>query len=260
MASPANPDTAHTASQLRPTLRLILLSVALWAVWAAATLWLLSPETLDKEIGDAAPFDVQSPRELAYESALETETARKAAAAAVSDIYTAPDPEVHRAQERTLQQLARYITMLRGDVMRPERRVRLLLSSQLARTASRPTCWEASAFTAAEWSAVQQEGQRLLEIGLRQQVREQPGRCAPFTRDCWPRRAAAEHSALAVHMAGRLLTPNSHLDQQAIESARQAARDAVASVMVRIRQGETIVRQGAVMPPLAYEARRTGLS
>lgn len=257
MASPANPDTAHTASQLRPTLRLILLSVALWAVWAAATLWLLSPETLDKEIGDAAPFDVQSPRELAYESALETETARKAAAAAVSDIYTAPDPEVHRAQERTLQQLARYITMLRSDTfMRPERRVELLLElPQLALDRQQANLLGGvSAFTAAEWSAVQQEAQRLLEIGLRQQVRE--GNLADARRSLEllaSQSLPAEHSALAVHMAEQLLTPNSHLDQQAIEAARQAARDAVAPVMVRIRQGETIVRQGAVITPLAYE-------
>jgi len=257
MATPATADTQHTPGQLRPTLRLILLSVALWAVWAAATLWLLSPETLDKQVGDAAPFDVQAPREFTYESVYETEIARRAAAAAISDIYTAPDPEVHRAQERTLRQITRYITMLRNDTfIRPERRIEMLLEIpqlELDRQQAN-SLGGVNPLGETEWHAVQQEALRLLEIGLRQPLREANLADARRSLELLTSTGLPEQqSTLAVQLAEQLLRPNSYLDEQATETARQAARDAVSPVMVRIRQGETIIRQGAAITPLAYE-------
>lgn len=256
-SSASGPQTLSTFSRLRPLLRLILLAAALWILWTAATIWLLSPETLDVQIGDVAPFDVQAPRELTYESEVETEAARRAAAAAVADIYTAPDAKIRAAQLERLAQIHRYITVLRNDpYLSDERRIALLmeipdigLTRQQASILGGP-----DRLSDTEWRYVQSESQRLLEIGMRQAVRE--ANLGDARRSLALLAVSTENEqaeALAVQFAQALLVPNSFLDHEATEAARQAARDAVEPVQVHIRQGETIVRQGTVITAPTYE-------
>ena len=242
---------------LRPLLRLILFAVLLWIIWTAASIWLLSPDTIDRVVGETAPFDVQAPRELAYESEVEIEAARKLAAAAVADVYTAPDPKIYAAQQQSLEQIARYITVLRNDqFLREDRRVPLLLEIprlELDREQAN-ALGGVNALDDASWQATQQEASRLLEIGSRQPVREASlGDSRRSLALLASRSLSPEQTMLAVRLASQLLAPNSFLDEQATETARQAARDAIQPVQVRIRQGETIVRQGAPITPLAYE-------
>jgi hypothetical protein len=264
MVSPAaqDPQSPHRLPtrgpvRLRPWLRPILLSVLLWAVWTAASIWLLSPDTIDRAVGETAPFDVQAPREVAYESQVETETARRLAATAVADVYTAPDPKIYAAQQQSLEQITRYITVLRNDqFLRVDRRVQLLLEIRVLELDREQAnaLGGVNALSDAAWQAAKQEAARLLEIGLRQPVRESSlGDSRRSLALLASRSLSPEQSTLAVHLASHLLAPNSFLDALATDAARQAARDAIQPVQVRIRQGETIVRQGAAITPLAYE-------
>jgi len=259
MVSPAAEDT-HTPPSpgtLRPWVRLALLSAVLWAIWSAASIWLLSPETLDETIGETAPFDVQAPRELTYLSEVETEAARDQAAAAVRDIYTAPDPKVLVAQAQSLVQILRYITVLRDDqFLSDDQRVDMLIeipALELERLQAN-SLGGRNRLTDEQWAAVQLEASRLLEIGLRQSVREDTIEDSRRSLELLVDKSLPEEQGeLAGYLAGRLLAANSFLDEAATESARQAAREAVQPIEVHIRQGETIIRQGILITPLAYE-------
>ncbi|MCS6909568.1 MAG: HDIG domain-containing protein [Anaerolineales bacterium] len=208
-------------------------------------------------VGEPAAQEILAPRTVSYRSEILTEEARRAAAAAVPDIYDPPDSRIARNQVLALRNALNFISSVRADTLATplERRADLLAIRDLALDADVADLL--LRFTPEQWTAVQAEALSLLEQIMLNPVRAQQ---VEDLRRSLPVRISVdrteEEARAIIALVSPLITANSVYNAAATEAARQAARESVEPVVKQLIRGQIIVARGRVVTPEDLEALR----
>jgi putative nucleotidyltransferase with HDIG domain len=228
--------------------------------WAGTVLILLLPTFLASQpyrlqVGDIAPEDIRAPRDITYISQSETQAARDAARASISDVYDSPDPRVGRQQVRKARQIKDFIAVVRADSLAGTDLKESYLNVISGLTLTSDESLLLLSTDDATFEQITNEAISLLEEAMSGPVRE--GRVDEVTS-----RLALMVSSdfpeplipLILSITSDLVIPNSSLNMTKTEAARLQAEEAVPDVQHTFQQGEVIVRAGDLVDEQDMEA------
>jgi len=259
-------DTADSVKDVLPSPRRQPVTVRhrlLGGLWAGLLVIALSatlvsdllPAQGGLSAGVVSPTDITAPRQITYQSAIRTARAQDIAAARVEPIYTPPDRAQAFQQGSTAQAIADYIEAVRGDIYSStESKAQMITAMEDVHFS--PTAIEIIlGLTDAQWHSVVGETLRILDSTMRREIRE--GQVAVVRRGISNQIGAdlSEAQADIVEAwVSVLVVPNSFLDAERTEKARQEARAQVIPVEQTYVQGQIIIRRGEVVTPEQVEA------
>lgn len=211
-------------------------------------------------VGDVARADIRAPRRLEYDSQLETEGERNRAAAAVDSIYDLPETRVARQQITRAQEILAFITSVREDAYTtPEQKVELIQAIPDADVRQFLTPERIQLLLAIDddrWASVRDEVVRVLDQAMRTSIRQEDldrTRVRVHTL-VDVRRMNDEEVAIVSNLVRGLLVPNTFVNVEATEAARQAARDAVRPIPRKFEADEIVLRAGDIVTAPDLEA------
>ena len=210
---------------------------------------ILPDPPLDVTVGQLASRDIVAPKAAEFDSAVLTDAARTAARAAVQPQYTFTTENaiaIAAAQQLAFEtRVARIDTTFSADLS-PAGRKSLLQTalpdlSDGARTVL-------VGLDAARWAAVRTESARILDATLRTELRDSEV-AETRTRMSGLMAGGLDEAErmLAAELISPLVVPNSTFSEDLTNAALTKAAADVAPVVVTIRQGEVIVRNGSVL-------------
>lgn len=240
----------------RDGLRLIAVSLALVAAVSLILGIDFLPAQTQLEVGKPAPATIQAPRPGQYVSTVLTDTARQEARDAVGPQYdfTAAQAEaIASSQASAFERRVAPIDAAFAPGVKPGDRATLLEQAvDDLNTGQRATL---VALTPERWTAVRAEGARVLDLLLRNELRDVQ---VPLVRDGLAGRMAADLNVDERQLAAELIQPlvvaNSSFDAGLTEIARQQAAAAVADVERSWQKDEVIVRAGDRVTQEQFEA------
>lgn len=230
------------------------LATSLLAITALALPIAARPSTYQLAIGDVAPQDIQAPYSLSYPSELLTEQARLEAEQRVPSFYLPADPAISRKQIERLRSALTYINVVRSDTHSTSEQ-KLADLANLSEAELEPELTE-SILTLNEvrWEAIQAEAIRVLELIMRETIREDQAAEAIRRIPSLISFSLPEDQAKIVNdLVVPFIIPNSLFDETQTEAAKTRARDTVEPVSRSLISGEIIVRRGQVITPLTWE-------
>jgi cyclic-di-AMP phosphodiesterase PgpH len=240
--------------------RKFLLAVLLLAVCGLAYVFVILPALPglagpQLEVGQVAPQDYIAPRSFSFESEVQTEQQRQAAAAQIQPVFTAPDTAVARQQVNSLREALAFITAIRSDLFAtPEQKVADLAALESIKL-RQETAQKLLVLSDARWQALQQETINVLEQTMRNTIREDRVEDA---RRLVPTRVSLalpeDQAAIVSELAEAFVAPNSFFSPELTDAARQQAQDAIQPVNRSFLAGETIVQRGRVITQSEIEA------
>lgn len=242
------------------TRRKFLLAVLLLAVCGLAYVFVILPVLPglagpQLEVGQVASQDYISPRSYSYESQVQTEQQRQAAAAQIQPVYTAPDTGVARQQVNSLRDALAFITAIRSDLFAtPEQKLADLAALESIKL-RQDTAQKILALSDTRWQALQQETINVLEQTMRNTIRED--RLEDARRQVPTRVSLSlpeDQAAIVSELAAAHVAPNSFFSPELTETARQQAQEAISPVNRTFLAGETIVQRGRVISQSDIEA------
>jgi len=208
------------------------------------------------EVGDLATVDVRAPRALTYVSTIQTEAARDEARRAVPNVYTYSTERGLTVATEQLAQFSRRVGSIDAafqDVLLPEDRLAILETAvDDLSAAGRATLLE---LTPDRWAAVRGEAARVLDLTERVELRD--SEVAIVRQEIAGRMAGDLTEAerlLAAELIRPLIVPNSTFSEEQTAIAREAAAAAVEPVQRSWAANQIIVREGAIVDELAFEA------
>jgi len=214
-----------------------------------------SRRSFDLKAGDIAPQDILATRQITYVSQIETNAARTAAAASISDVYDAPDPRVGRQQVRAAQQIMDFVRDVRADPIAPtELKVGYITAVQNVAIQS-DTANQLLSVSDSQFDQLAQQIVSLVEGAMGGTVLE--GRVQDVTRGLELKISSDLPESLiplTLTLADPLVVPNSFLNATATDQARQQAQDAIQPVKRTFQPGEVIVRAGEPVDETDLEA------
>jgi putative nucleotidyltransferase with HDIG domain len=255
---PRPPRTpAEQERRQRRQLGLVVCVLAL-AIWAILAVRPITRQGL--EVDSPSPVDVRANRSYTFNSERLTEAQRVLAESSADTLVYTRDSNIPIAQRTQLADLLQAITRIRtDDLLTPTaQRVRLtslptstlVISPELAAVIER--------FSDEEWNNVRLRSLNMYDRALNQYnyvldadaVAELRTSLLPY----WSSQLAGDNQQkLILLFVSSFIKPNSVLDAEATRARKQATRDAVAPVVVRIQQGESIVRQGEIVTLEIFE-------
>ncbi|HET7726335.1 MAG TPA: HDIG domain-containing protein [Candidatus Limnocylindrales bacterium] len=208
------------------------------------------------EAGDLATVDVRAPRALTYISTIQTEAAREEARRSVPNVYTYSTERGLTVATEQLAAFSRRVASIDAafeDALLPEDRLAILETAvDDLSEAGRTTLLE---LTPDRWSAVRGEAARVLDLTERVELRDSD---VAIVRQEIEGRMAGDLSeaerSLAAELIRPLIVPNSTLSEEQTAIAREAAAAAVEPVERSWAANQIIVREGAIVDELAFEA------
>jgi putative nucleotidyltransferase with HDIG domain len=216
--------------------------------------------------GDVAQADIPAPSRVSFISDSQTEAARTAAANAVAPVYEpiAPWADIRDRQLVAYDKITRSVrnvllqrdeSTITADEVPPllADAVPTLADDQIALLASLPVD---------NWTQIADAGRQVLEATLSAEVRDDMlAEARQQVRTNITNDLSQPQRELAGDLAAAQVAPNSQLSASKTASARAAARNAVADIVVEVRQGEIVVRAGDPITALDVEKlERLGLT
>jgi putative nucleotidyltransferase with HDIG domain len=211
-------------------------------------------------VGDVARSDIRAPRHLEFKSQIQTQLEQDRAAAAVADRYDPPENRVARQQIARAHDILAYMASVRNDIYAtgdqqivwiqaiPEPDLRLALTPENVR--------RILAVQDSDWAEVRDEVVRVLAQAMRQSIRGEDlvqARARVHTLVDWER-MDDEQVALVSMIVRGLVVPNTFINVEETEAARQKAREAIEPVSRSYEAGEIVLREGDTIAPLDLEA------
>jgi putative nucleotidyltransferase with HDIG domain len=255
-----NAPSAQFADQARRQYgRRVLTSAIALGFWIASTLIVALPLSSEAGVnlsaGESATQDILAPAPISYSSQVLTDRARTVAAAAVPDVYDAPDARVARQQVLLLRDVLDYINSVRADTFAVREQQQSDLQAIQSLTISPDDARQILAFDGNSWTNVQNEALTVLEQLMRGQVR---GDQLDEVRRSVPARVTVNLSEAQAQVVSALVSdliaPNSFYNEAATQAARQAASAAVQPVNRQIVRGQAVVVRGQVVSAEDLEA------
>ncbi|MHB9031659.1 MAG: HD family phosphohydrolase [Anaerolineae bacterium] len=250
------PRPAHTQRLvLHENTRAILLAVLLLSVLIVTLIEYPSSKQNNLTVGEPSPTHYISPRYITFVSDVQTTAAREMAAAKVDEVYKGPDITTVINQVRRIQTINAYITALRNDIYLSNSD-RAALISQIPNLVLAGTAIDSILqLGETEWAETAQEATRVLDLVMREEIREnqleearnQIARYISYS-------LSEQERAVVLALSGALLVPNSFYDAAQTDANRQAAAEQVTPVLWTIQKGESIVREGQIVTDLMVES------
>lgn len=230
----------------------------LWLVGIASLVLAYSaPEGYDLAVGDVAPQNIVAPRELSYVSAILSGQAQDDAARRVTPRYTPPNPMVAREQYNRARAVLSFLRAVRADGSGTDaERSHYVWAVPELMDLPEEAVLATLELPDTNWSRVQLEFLDLLDQVMRQeeireselvQIRERIPTLVPLD-------LAQDEATVIEGLVSRFVRPNVFYDEAATLAATDAARQAVGPAVRQFRNGEVIVREGAVISALDLEA------
>lgn len=255
----------------RPAVRLTHRELGLAVCIAAVTALLLgavlaaqftlftpnTPSASELAVGRASPVTILAPERASYASSLDTAKAQEQAARSVQDVYDPPDANIAREQVRRAARIVDFIDTVRADPYAS-------LDDKVAWVARLPGIRVSSdvvsrtlALDEPTYRQVVSETLYVIDTAMRDEIRASDLTAA---RQKLPTRISlvlsASQAELVNQWAQQFIVPNTALNPQKTESARQQARDGVGVVYRNLEKGQAVIRAGEVITPEMLEALR----
>lgn len=214
----------------------------------------LRPSYLPIMVGGVAPQDIQAPTSLTYDSAVQTDAARKDAEHSISPIYLPADPAIARQKLDELRTIMGYITSVRADKFATrEQKSQDLQSIKNVKYDQEETLIILD-LPDDRWESIQQEALRVLEEVMRTTIRSDQ---IYEARLSVPSRISLAFSPASNSILSRMIEPevdaNSQFSEDRTRAAIDKARKEIQPVTRSLLSGEIIVRRGQVVTPLIFE-------
>lgn len=253
LARSAEPTTRFTR---RDAWRLLGASLLLVAAMSLILGLDILPAQPQLEAARPAPANLQAPRSVRYVSTVLTERERQAARAAVEpqyDFTTAGAAAVAAEQLRAFDRLVAPVDAAFAEGVSPEDRASILADAIPSLSEDRRATL--LGLEPARWTAVRGEATRVLDRLLRSELRDTD---VAAVRDGVTAQMAGGLDQDEQELAAALVRPhvvaNSSYSAELTEQARSRAAEAVEEVEKSWELGETIVRRGDRIDPVAFEA------
>jgi putative nucleotidyltransferase with HDIG domain len=251
------PEPAAVEFTRRDLGRLLFLSVLLAAVMSVILGLDVIPAQSSLELGKPAPFNVYAIRTEQYVSDVLTDQARQAARDAVQPQY---DYTIARGASVAAQQLREFenkvapIDAAFANGVAPDLRA-TLLTEVLPGELSQDVRKTLQGLDAKRWTAVRAEASRVLDTAERSELRDS---AQSTIRDGIAGRFAGDLSAPEIALGAALIRPlvvaNSSYSADATTAERNRQAELVPDMQKSWEKGETIVRTGDRIDPVAWEA------
>ena len=206
-------------------------------------------------INEVAPYEINAPYALTYESEMLTSREREVAAAAVAPVYSTPDPTIARQQLETLRTVLAYISNVRADVYASTEQKLTDLAAMENVVLDRDTSQAILALSDNRWQTVHQESIIVLEQVMRGTIRDE--QMDGVIRDI-PTLVnlslSIDQANIVTELVTAFVVPNSLYNAELTEAVRQQASEAVPAVNVSYAANQNIVRRGQLISELGYEA------
>ncbi|MBL8161097.1 MAG: HDIG domain-containing protein [Anaerolineae bacterium] len=206
-------------------------------------------------LGDTASADIRAPVTIPYYiSQVLTEQQRAEVSASVSPVFNRPDPAISRRQSDLASQILTYIENLRQDSYATTEQKRDDVAQISDLTLDDAVSERLLTADAATWGDIREQITTVLERVMRGEIREGQ---VDSVKAQLPLQVSVQFSeeevGVIVAVIEDLIRPNTLLNQQATEEARQAA---IADISVRrsFERGQLVVRAGERIDEAAYEA------
>jgi hypothetical protein len=234
--------------------------VALTVLLALPLFPMSQTDQMTLQVGDVVSKNIPAPRRLEYVSQIETERERKRAAAAVQEVYDRAETRVARQQIARAQEILDYINSVRQDSYAgPEQRVEWIQAipdPSLQLVFTEDTVQQILDLSETAWSKVRDEVQQVLDLAMRDSIREDElEQARADVRTLISVRLMSDQEVeLVSAIAGGLLAPNTFVNVEQTEAARQKARDEVQPIVRTLEAGEIVLREGDIVEDLDLEA------
>ncbi|MEA3408090.1 MAG: HDIG domain-containing protein [Chloroflexota bacterium] len=249
-------DRERKASSLKKNARAILLALLLWASCTATYTFYAGPDHVSVTVGEPSPRDIKSPRHISYTSEAKTQQARLEASASVENVYTGPNPSVADQQIQLWEETAEQITSIRERDIEKEEKVDRL-QENLPINLPPDVVSNILALDQAAWEEVQRETGRMLALIMREEIRpSQVGEAKRRIQRLTTQALSEREQTVVISLAQALVVPNTTFNVEETTARRKAAQEAVEPIQVTIRKGESILREGELVSPLAMEKLR----
>ncbi|MGZ6255470.1 MAG: HD family phosphohydrolase [Candidatus Limnocylindria bacterium] len=230
------------------------LAVAIFAVLSVN----IGSDQVNLAVGDVAKADIPAPFPVHYVSETLTDAARAAAAAAVAPVYEpiAPLADIRDRQLGLYDGVARSVRsiLLQRDAGTIDADVLLSRLSAAVPAFSDDQIASLATLTADTWAQITDAGRAVLESTLSAEVRDDMlADARQQLRTNITNDLPQPQREMAGDLAAAQVTPNMQQSAARTASARAAASNAVADVVVDVRQGEIVVREGDPITTLIVE-------
>jgi cyclic-di-AMP phosphodiesterase PgpH len=233
----------------------LLLVTALLSLGALVLPIATRPSSFPLAQGDVAPQDIQAPYALTFASQVQTFQARDEAEQRVAPVYLPADPAIARQQIELLRASLNFISTVRADTYATTEQKLVDLSALENIALSRDEAERILTMSEPRWQVVQQEAKDVLEQVMRNTIRE--GQMHDFQRSL-PSLISftlpQDQATIVAVLVSPFVTANSLYNEELTSAARAEARERVEPVNRSYMTGETIVRRGQIITPLAWEA------
>jgi hypothetical protein len=239
----------------RDGLNAVVWSLVLWGMLSLILVYQFLPSRVRLRVGEVSSQDVRAPQKITYISEIRTEKEREAAASAVRPIYSLPDRLLAQRQVSRAKAIARYIDLVRQDKYSDKAEKRRLLAAIQDVSFSPEAIDLCLEMQESQWRTVVDQAIAVLGEIMRREVREDQ---LEIVRAQVPTyinvNLTTPQARIVNEWVQGLIVPNSFVDEERTQAAREKARQAVEPVRVTFERGQTVIREGEVVTDLDVEA------
>jgi len=205
--------------------------------------------------GDVAPYEINAPYSLTFESEIQSTRQQELAAQAVPLVYSSPDPAIARQQLELLRTALTFINNVRADTYATQEQKLTDLSALEGIVINRETGQAILSLSDTRWQVVNQEIIGVLEQVMRRTIREDQlddaRRSIPSLVNL---SLTIDQAEIVANVVSAFVISNSLYDAELTEAARQEARSAILSVTRSYAADQNIIQRGQVISDVDYEA------
>ncbi|CAN5737411.1 HDIG domain-containing protein [soil metagenome] len=238
---------------VRDILRLTVFFVTLSAVTTAAVFVDWTPGETSLVAGDIAQKTYKADRDFTYVSEIRTEEARREAGSDVNNIVKAYDPEVREDALGDLRSFISSVTEVRDSDSPESEKIEIVQTALPDLTDEEATLLVQ--VSPAAWETIASQATILVDETMEGELQSDGVAAAQtdLSRNVSSLLTTTQQD-LAVAIASAFLRPNVFIDDEATQAKRQAAIDEVEPVVVSVKAGQAIVRDGDAITERDIEA------
>ncbi|MDP9270518.1 MAG: HDIG domain-containing protein [Chloroflexota bacterium] len=242
-----------------PAARAVIVTLILAALLTAILTLDFTPGQVSVEVGSVAQSEIRAPRTTQFVSPSQTKAAQDTAAAQVLPQYAAiaPAADIATAQLRSFELLVQNVTdtlKKRDDKTLTGNELTTTLKDQVGSRLTNAQITQLAGLSTEQWQALAAAARAALAQTQAGSIREEDLAAVRVQlHNAVTSDLGEDARQLAGDLAASFVAPNERYSQTLTDQARQAARNAVAPVVVPVQQGETIVRTGDLITAAQLE-------
>ncbi len=205
--------------------------------------------------GDVSPQDIQTPREITYDSQILTGQQKDEAERNVLPVFLPADSTITRRQIESLRTALNFIGVVRQDSHSSLLQKISDLKSVEGLVLADNYAEQVLEMPESRWQTLQQEAISVLEQTMRNTIKEnEVGDAQRRIPTLISFSLSEDQAAIVSAIVTPFVTSNSLYSEDLTEAARKNARESVKVVSKTYASGEIIVRRGQIITPAAWEA------